>query len=188
MGKLLFIQPINQVMFIQEVIFTEDECREIISLTDTINKIDGSVKYEHVNLKVSFDEFKLEPSNKTYWIIERLKEFLEKNTKIKIKSLKKDVHILCYGINDGFSKHIDWNPESSDVRVYTIGVLLNTDFENGDLLVYETKNPSFLDKKCGNCYIFDSMIEHEVNKITNGKRYSLVVHLLNSEINKSTII
>jgi len=175
-------------MFIQKVIFTKEECDKIIELTKEVSKTDGYLKYKADNINVSFDEYKLKQSETTNWIIERLKEFIENIAKIKTKSLKKDAHILCYGIDGEFSKHIDWNPTSSDVRVYTIGVLLNIDFENGDLLVYETEKPSYLKKECGNCYIFNSTIEHQVNKITKGKRYSLIIHLLNSEINKSSMI
>lgn len=171
-------------MFYQEVRFNKEECSEIIKLIETTPKIDGKNKYGGDDrTEVSFNEYKIEDSESNKWFMDRIKQFVEGSLKIKLIKLNNDVHILCYGINDGFSKHIDYNPMGDESRVYTLGLLLNTDYEGGNLIIYD-KEKITLYKKEGNLYLFDTTVPHEVEKITRGIRYALIIHIKKSEIKK----
>jgi predicted 2-oxoglutarate/Fe(II)-dependent dioxygenase YbiX len=171
-------------MFYQNVIFNKEECNKIISLIDSISKIDGKNKYgADSKTDVSFDEYRIRDTIENAWFMDKIKTSVEDVLKIKLNLIDNDVHILSYGINDGFSKHIDFNAADKDPRVYTIGVLLNTDYEDGNLIIYENEK-IILNKLSGNFYIFKTTIPHEVEKITNGKRYCIILHIKNSEIKK----
>jgi predicted 2-oxoglutarate/Fe(II)-dependent dioxygenase YbiX len=174
-------------MFYQEVLFTEEECKKIVDLTKELPKINGKNKYGNNNSEVSFDEYKIEDTNENSWFMNKIKAFIEKKLKIKINFINNDVHILSYGINDGFSKHIDYDPNGDEPRVYTVGLLLNNEFEGGNLLIYDIEK-IILNKVIGNCYIFDTTTPHEVEKIINGKRYAIILHIKNSEIQKNNLL
>ena len=47
-----------------------------------------------------------------------------------------------------------------------------------------------LNKTTGNCYLFDVRLEHEIKKITNGERHSLILFLggENMKLEKTSII
>jgi hypothetical protein len=175
-------------MIYQEKLFTKEECDKIIQITNIIKKEQASNKYGLAhNLSVSFDEYKIGDTENNNWFMGRIKLFIENTSNIKLIKLNKDAHILCYGINDGFAKHLDYDIQSSDPRIYTFGILLNDDFEGGEFVLYNGGIETQLKKDIGNCYFFNAKIPHEVKKITNGKRYSLVIHIKNSEIKKGLL-
>jgi predicted 2-oxoglutarate/Fe(II)-dependent dioxygenase YbiX len=171
-------------MFYQKVLFNKEECEKIINLTKTITKIEGKNKYAGDNrTEVSFDEYKIVDDETNGWFMNKIKQFVEETLKIKLIRLNNDAHILCYGINDGFGKHIDYNPMGDESRVYTFGLLLNTEYEGGDFIMYD-KEKTIFNKVVGNSYLFETTIPHEVEKITNGVRYTLIIHIKKSEIKK----
>jgi predicted 2-oxoglutarate/Fe(II)-dependent dioxygenase YbiX len=175
-------------MIYQEKIFTKEECDKIIEIINITKKTDGKNKYDQTSDGyVSFDEYKIEDNENNNWFMDKIKLFIENTLNIKLIKLNKDAQILCYGINDGFAKHLDYNVQSSDPRIYTFGILLNNDFEGGEFVLYHNGIETQLKKDIGNCYIFDTKILHEVKKITNGKRYSLIIHIKNSEIKKALL-
>jgi len=113
--------------------------------------------------------FSIDFSEETKWIFDELKKFFEKSTGVEIFLIKKQIHYHEFGEGDFFSVHDDFR----DNRLYSVGVLLNDDFEGGDFNLY---NPGMttLKKIQGNAYIFDSRIPHEITKITTGKRTSMI--------------
>lgn len=176
-------------MFFQELLFTETDCKQILKLINIDNKMSGDEKYSKKGLDVSFEEYKIEDNFENKWFLDTIKNFIYKNTKIKKVEFNIDASILKYGINDGFSKHIDLNTNHTNPRIYTVGVLLNTDFEGGNLIIYDEKNnKKNLNKIIGNCYLFESTVMHEVEKIIKGTRYSLVIHIRNTEYKKVNLI
>lgn len=175
-------------MFIQTQLFTNEECNKIINLIPNLQNTDGHQKYsKNDSVDVSFDEYKISITNDTNWFIKKLQNYVEEVLHIKLNILNTDVHVLKYKINDEFSLHIDYDP-NPDGRIYTIGILLNDTFEGGDFILYPTKSEKIiLDKAIGCTYLFDTTTPHEVTKITNGERYTLIVHIRNSEIQKRNL-
>jgi len=181
-------------MLIQKKIFYKKDCKKILSLIN-VNNLGHSylnLSTENTNKKgkMSFEQYKINSDVDTDWFIKIIKNFIYENTKIFVNEIKLDVQILKYTINSQFPKHRDsdntipTNPNQQ--RLFTIGILLNEDFEGGDLIVYDNKK-NYLKKTTGNSYIFESSLEHEVTKITSGIRYVLVAHLRSKEVQKKLI-
>jgi len=94
-----------------------------------------------------------------------------------------------YEVGDFYAGHTDsigthatiWNTPENPIlhgktRKISMSLLLNTDFEGGELSMTEGKMPVFSTKpEVGNMLFFPSYIQHEVAPVTKGVRYSLVM-------------
>ena len=134
-------------MLIQKKIFYKKDCKKILSLIN-VNNLGHSylnLSTENTNKKgkMSFEQYKINSDVDTDWFIKIIKNFIYENTKIFVNEIKLDVQILKYTINSEFPKHRDSdntipaNPNQQ--RLFTIGILLNEDFEGCDLIVYDNK-------------------------------------------------
>jgi hypothetical protein len=116
-------------------------------------------------------------SLETKWLFDKLKGFVEKETNIEIRTIKKTIHFHKFTKGDWFGKHNDIR----DDRVFAVGVLLNDSFGGGDFKLYDV-NETTINKQTGNTYIFDVKIDHEITPILNGERYSLLWFLQNEHL------
>lgn len=157
-------------MIHQKVLFTEDECKSIINL----NK-NNSQNWEHKNRL--YNSLLIEYRSDTHWIFDRLKLFFEDVTKIQMTNLNKDIHYHIFKKDNYFGLHSD----NLANRMYSVGVLLNDNFEGGDFILYN-KDVLTLNKTIGNAYIFDVSIKHEITKIMSGERYSIIWFIENNNI------
>ena len=157
-------------MIHQTILFTNDECKIIIDL----NK-NNSQTWEHKNRL--YNSLLIQYTTDTHWIFDRLKLFFEDTTKIQMPNLNKDIHYHIFKKDNYFGLHSD-NLEN---RMYSLGVLLNDNFEGGDFILYD-KNTLTLNKTIGNAYLFDVSIKHEVTKIMDGERYSIIWFIKNDNI------
>ena len=112
---------------------------------------------------------------------------LEKTTKllndnIDIKGFELDYEhsefqFTEYNVGDFFNWHRDNNSHNITEfdRYCSIVILLNDEYENGDLQMGTTNDEILtVEKKTGNLVIFLSDTIHRVTQITNGSRYTLV--------------
>ena len=90
------------------------------------------------------------------------------------------IQVTKYGVNNHYGWHTDMLPVNSkedNSRKLSMSLLLNDDFEGGDL---EIDNPLgkteslTVDLKAGTCALFPSWIKHRVAPVTSGTRFSLV--------------
>lgn len=146
----------------QDILFTTDECNSIV--WDNTRDI---VEWDRFDRK--YNSHSLNYSTETTWIFDRLVQFFESKTKIKIKKLKEEIHFHNFKTGDWFGKHND----ERENRIYAVGVMLNDDFEGGDFKLYNDDEVT-LEKVSGNAYVFDTKITHEITPITKGNRYSLL--------------
>ena len=151
-------------------LFNKKECESIISYNDThiTNWIMGDRKYNSQPINYSLE---------TKWLFDKLKDFVERETNIEIRTIKKTIHFHKFTKGDWFGKHNDVR----DDRIYAVGVLLNDNFEGGDFKLHNP-NEIILNKVVGNTYLFDVRIEHEITPILDGERYSLLWFLQNEHI------
>ena len=158
----------------EKILFSKEECESIISYNDThiTNWIMDDRKYNSQPINYSLE---------TNWLFDKLKEFVEENTDIKIKKIKETIHFHKFVKGDWFAKHNDIREN----RLYAVGVLLNDNFEGGDFKLYNP-NEIILDKVIGNIYLFDVRIDHEITPILEGERYSLLWFLENEHIKIET--
>ena len=73
--------------------------------------------------------------------------------------------------------HYDWHTDSGGVlshRYCSLVIQLNDEYNGGDLKIINNNQEIILEKGIGNLFIFVSSLEHKVEKITDGTRYSLV--------------
>ena len=158
------------MIVIENVLFTKKECESIISYneTDITNWMMGDRKYNSQPINYSLE---------TKWLFDKLKDFVERETNIEIRIIKKTIHFHKFTKGDWFGKHNDVR----DNRLYAVGVLLNNDFSGGDFKLYNP-NEIILNKVIGNTYLFDVRIDHEITPILDGERYSLLWFLENEHI------
>ncbi len=158
----------------EKILFSKEECDSIISYTETdiTNWIMGDRKYHSHPITYSLE---------TKWLFDKLKIFFEEQSNIQIKKNKEVIHFHKFVKGDWFGKHSDIR----DNRVYAVGVLLNDAFDGGDFKIY---NPTeiILNKIIGNTYLFDVRIQHEIELILEGERYSLLWFLQNEHIKIET--
>jgi hypothetical protein len=160
----------------EKILFSKEECESIISYNDTYitNWRMGDRKYNSQPINYSLD---------TKWLFNKLRDFVENEINIEIRTIKKTIHFHKFTKGDWFGKHNDIR----DDRVFAVGVLLNDNFDGGDFKLYNPGEVK-LDKVTGNTYIFDVKINHEITPILEGERYSLLWFLqqehIKSKINK----
>lgn len=162
-------------MIVQKQIFTETECIHIINLIKENQNIWESVDRRYESNSIFYDE-------NTKWIFDKMVDFFEESTHHQILELKKEIHFHTYNEGDWFGKHND----NRDRRIYSVGVLLNSDFDGGDFNIYIPQE-TMITKNVGNAYIFDVAYEHEITKITEGTRYSIIWFIQDNHIKIKTL-
>jgi len=161
----------------EKILFSAKECQSIIwDETKNINNHSYVSDRRYNSQPIKYDE-------NTKWIFEKLSEFFQEETKLKITAIKNKIHFHKFVAGDWFGKHND----AIDNRVYAVGVLLNENFEGGDFKLYNP-NEYTLNKTVGNAYIFEVNIDHEITPILSGERYSLLWFLQKDNLITKTII
>ena len=87
-------------------------------------------------------------------------------------------------VGDSFSKHIDL-AEGFDTRRYNLGIQLNDSYEGGEYVCWDDNNNEVLiSKQIGTALSYHCRIWHEIKKITNGERWSIVMPIKKQHINE----
>jgi hypothetical protein len=157
-------------MINQKTLFNNTECKSILYDIKSIITEWNMRDRKYNSYEINYNET-------TKWIFQKLKNFFETETNLKIIKLKEQIHLHKFTNGDWFGKHNDIR----DKRLYAVGVLLNDDFEGGDFKLYYP-DEYLLNKEAGNTYIFDVKTEHEITPILKGERYSLLWFLQNEHI------
>lgn len=166
---------------IQKIIFTEQECKNIIELSKQSDDIILN-NNKMGQTKVKYKGYPVKYTNDSEFLYKKLFSFFEEATNKKIYSYPLEIYIMKYDEGDLFSQHTDNIKE----RIYVMGIQLSNEYEGGDYIFYEKEGPITIDKVIGNCYITSALLSHEVKKITKGIRYSLVVFIDRNSITDKT--
>lgn len=158
-------------MLLQKQIFSKDECNTII------NKIKKIETYEWQRPDRKYTSSQIYKSNETIWIFDKLKDYFECETNNKLLDNIEKIHFHKFAVNDFFNEHNDLRDE----RLFSIGVILNNEYEGGEFVLYGNEKIS-INKNIGNCYIFDAGIQHEILKVTSGVRYTMIVFIKKDNI------
>lgn len=172
-------------MFTQKIIFTPEECNQIIKYSFKIDNTYDSLIEK--NPGINYFAYNIPNTEEYKWVFDRLIMFFIENTNLKLNKPVEVVHLHRYEENCVFAKHHDKNYPS---RIWNVGVQLNDDYRGGNLnLFYDEKIR--VDKHVGNSYIFRPEVFHEVTKVTRGTRWSLILFLhyenILEEFNKKTL-
>jgi PKHD-type hydroxylase len=138
------------------------------------NRVDK--KYRHS------DTYFLNSDNThNHWIFERISNLVHQANKewynFELDHLENLQYTIYKSKQKQFYKaHVDTilNHFDNNVRKLSFSLLLNDDFNGGDLNFYYTSEPMTVEKKKGRIYFFPSYVLHEVSPVTKGTRNSLV--------------
>lgn len=151
------------MILIQQKYFSDIECDKIIDITKDNTQFWNLGDRKYTSQRIIDNQ-------NTNWIYTKLKKFFEENTNHIIKHIKNDIHFHTFQENDFFYRHND----SRKKRLFAIGLLLNDNFDGGDFVFHNEGEIKVIDKIKGTAYLFDVDYEHEITKITNGNRYSII--------------
>lgn len=110
------------------------------------------------------------------WLRDKLELFLRND--IKIKGYELDTIESFQFTKYGLGGHYGWHTDSGkgfEQRFCSVVIQLNDDYTGGELL-YKNIDDEIItfERGNGNMFIFNSNIEHKVNPINTGVRYSIV--------------
>jgi len=171
------LDQVNFYAFLKNA-FSKEECQTIIDIAKNKGLIKGKTKVESDirNSKISW----LYPSDNMDWVFRRCTDIV---TNLNNEFFKFDLH----GFNEGFQftnyttpggkygRHVDRNINGV-IRKISISIQLTdpTEYEGGELYLYEDDKGTLMDKTQGTLIMFPSYVLHEVMPVTKGERNSLV--------------
>ena len=173
----------------QNIFFTKEECEFIINLSKTLIKIEPFGKYDlssnGTKNKVSYSVWSIDRNEKFQWIFDKIDGYFTYKTNLKIKKQLDKLYIHNYIKGQHFAKHTD---SHYPTQIHNVGVCLNDNYAGGEFILYD---PDYtLPKKQGEIYTFQSNRPHEVKKILNGERWSIIgfLHAENVEFTNRSLI
>lgn len=163
--------------------FTEAECHSILELTTNLEELRSS-KFFPNNKHVSYSVWNIKRQESTQWIFDRLFSYFEEETGIKVKKPIDICHVHRYTEGEAFHRHTD---EYYPTQIHNIGACLNDNYRGGEFQLYEPDLT--LPKQQGSIYTFKSARPHEVRKIEEGERWSIIsfLHVENLELRKQLL-
>ncbi len=172
-------------MLYQSILFSQEECEYIIDLKYKYPLLGDNGRWDIFdNFKYKF--YALEFIDDINWIINRMCDFFENETKLKIHTRPTKLNLHHYTIGDEFGKHID---TGSPLKEWNVGIVLNENFTGGDYLIFdENDNPIYIDKKIGNVCIYQSQTPHQVTPITSGERWAIAMFLHKFRMQEKSIL
>lgn len=164
---------------IEEIILTKEECDwilnscgEFIRSGVTDNGIDVKITDYRTCYEYSFVD-NVEISN---FILSKLKKF-------NVISLPNTLSVIRYDAGQYFKNHTDYGV-NQEYRYKSVSIQLSeyNEYNGGNLIIYLPSEDGILTSTCvhrklGNMVMFDSKLNHEVEKIISGTRYVLVFWL-----------
>lgn len=151
---------------IQEVIFTKEECEDIIRF---FSEKESNVVMPAGQTRVKYKGYLL-PNEDGKELIQKLYDWFTKVTNLPLYKFPKENYFMKYEPGDVFSPHTDEYGE----RVWILGLQLSneSDYEGADF-IFHADNIK-IDKTIGNCFVTRANLSHEVTKLISGNRYSFV--------------
>ena len=184
-------------MIYQHPLFNKEEC----DLIKSYIKLQPTKLSEYFNLSNNFkliDGNKIVTNNTSYrvsiipniseteWMFEKILIWFSHTNNIELNTINKVEYCTLhqYGVGDSFSKHIDL-AEGFDTRRYNLGIQLNDSYEGGEYVCWDDNNNEVLiSKQIGTALSYHCRIWHEIKKITNGDRWSIVMPIKKQHINE----
>lgn len=174
-------------------IFTEEELINLIIYGNNLDLHDGKVgSTEEGRLDEEYRDSKIKfiyLDENASWIFAKLNNAIEYANDqffqfdligydyFQYTQYHKDQYYKAHmDMHFGMTDNITYNAFS---RKLSLSLLLNDDFDGGDLVIFQdNQNPIKLEKKKGRCYFFPSFLLHQVTPVISGVRNSLVVWVM----------
>jgi hypothetical protein len=170
----------------QKILFTKEECEYLKSLFS-----DGDFKRSQVGDNKSDSEYSSKRTSYDIFLpfgVDTKNVLFNKLKKIGIVETPYSFSVLRYDIGQQFKKHRDnggAHGKKYEKRYKTVIIQLSNEdeYEGGDLVIYNNNEEVTASKEIGNTIIFHSSLEHELKKLTNGRRYCVVFWLEKENFN-----
>lgn len=106
-----------------------------------------------------------------------------------VKNLPKDFQIIKYRRGDFFKKHTD-SGDGTNKRYKTLIIQLSNsnEYKGASVEIFHENIKSTLSTEAGSGVLFDSSLIHEVNELTDGVRYALVMWFKYEDFNSKSIV
>jgi PKHD-type hydroxylase len=158
-------------------IFSAEECRRIMDLSQRRLQRAGTMMYAKPNIRKSTITW-VDIQADSEWLYEKVWEtFLAVNRwfKFDLFGLVDEIQFAKYAVGDGFGWHLDAGGGQTSTRKLSMSVQLcdGDDYSGGDLELCACPQ---LDprRRRGTIIVFPSFLAHQVTTVTRGTRYSLV--------------
>lgn len=163
---------------IQEIIFTKDECQEIISFHSEYNRDQHYNNSSENQNEILYEASVLPKNPRTIFVFKKLFDFFENKSNKKLYRYPTEVFIMRYGKGDKFMKHSDTIAD----RVYSVGIQLTDEYRGGEYVIYKDDGFEIINREVGNTYFMNSCTLHEIKEIETGVRYSLVAFIHKNDL------
>lgn len=180
---------IAHLMVATDVLFTNEEIDRIVAQginlqadEAIINTKDDGSKVKHSTRTCKIGWFY--PNEDTNWLFDKMIDLIGNINENYFKFDLNQFEPLQFTSYDSsrkefYGQHMDCSmgiPHATASRKLSITLQLSSgdDYEGGDLLLYQSKEPAIAPKKKGQLVVFPSYVLHEVTPVTKGTRYSLV--------------
>jgi PKHD-type hydroxylase len=173
-------------MFIRTLkkFLTKEECNSIVEEFSKVNLFTAGVGADYTGEKLKKVRDSEVVMVEIDWIKSKLESVLKNKIQFKGYELDEIEKFQFTKYTNG--GHYDWHTDvglNFEYRFCSIVIQLNDEYEGGELLYKDFNNNEIeFGKGIGNLFIFKSTIEHKVNPITEGVRYSLVSWIKLKEI------
>lgn len=171
---------------IENILFSKDECKRIINLTQHIKGTSRDANSKNIKRpreNISYTYYNICKNDNVDWIFNKITDYLVLNNDIKVIEPFSVIHLHKYEEGNRFERHRDvYYPN----QILNIGVCLNDDYVGGDFVLYGPTQ--IIPKVAGTIYLFKNTREHEVKKIESGIRYSLIIFLYKDNIVSKTAL
>ena len=116
-----------------------------------------------------------EKQTRLYRILNKVAMSANKHFKYEINGIERAQIITYKAPSNGYEYHMDIGPEgTAATRKMSMSLLLNDDFEGGEICFRYNENEMCKRPEKGEVVIFSSFLSHKVKPITKGKRYVVV--------------
>jgi len=177
----------NEAYVWYDNLFDEDELKKIQSHSKdkdlSVSNITGVGlnNKKNTNVRKSDTRFLLPEKQLNNFVFEKIGDLINEanNTwfNFRLDHLE-NLQYTVYKSNQKqfYKSHVDTILDnfSNTTRKLSFSLLLNDNYEGGDLNLYYSSHPTTVEKKRGRIYFFPSYVLHEVTPVTKGTRQSLV--------------
>lgn len=162
-----------------ENFLTSEECEKIIKLGQQ-KKLNKAITFEGKSpIRESYISW-IYPTDDVNWLFEKITDAtVQANRRcfnFELTGLGEGLQFTYYTAPKGkYGRHMDSGPKAKVRKLsFTVQLSDENSYKNGNILIHHGDPPLVIPKKQGLICFFPSYMLHEVSKVSEGERYSLV--------------
>lgn len=160
----------------QKILFSNEDCNYIKNLFKDTDFKRSLVTVHNDDI---YSDFRTSEEVLIDFSLDKKNIILSKLKDIGIYETPSYFSVLRYDVGQEFKKHRDnagQQNKTNSNRFKTVVIQLSNenDYDGGELVVYYNRKEVIISKEIGNTIVFDSSLEHKVERVKKGRRYSIV--------------